>query len=107
MDTQLFRKYGFKVIDAEFWIEISDSEFETSDVMNRLDIWIKIIQIIQNLVEFRPLKAELLLRQCSSLEAHLNWSVLEVYLCGLFQSHKKWKDSLEIRAALLMFSLEL
>ena len=43
--------------------------------MNRLDIWITIIQIIQNFVEFRPLKAELLLRQSSSFGPHLGWSV--------------------------------
>ena len=34
--------------------------------MNRLDICITIIQIIQNFLEFRPLKAELLLGQSSS-----------------------------------------
>ena len=51
--------------------------------MNRLDIWITIIQIIQNFVEFRPLKAELLLRQSSSSGAHLGWSVRKVCVCGL------------------------
>ena len=48
--------------------------------MNRLDIWIK---VIQNFAEFRPLKAELLLRQSSSTLAHLDWSVRKVCLCGL------------------------
>ena len=51
--------------------------------MNRLDIWIIIIQIIQNFVEFRPLKDELSLRQSSSSKAHLNWSVRRVSVCGL------------------------
>ena len=46
--------------------------------MNRLDICITIIQIIQNFVEFRPLKAELLLRQSSSFGPHLGWSVRKV-----------------------------
>ena len=50
--------------------------------MNRLDIWITIIQLIQ-LVEFRPLKAELSLRQSSSSGAHLGWSVRKVCVCGL------------------------
>ena len=48
--------------------------------MNRLDILIK---IIQNFAEFRPLKAELLLRQSSSTLAHLDWSVRKVCLCRL------------------------
>ena len=39
--------------------------------MNRLDILITIIQIIQNFAELRPLKAELLLRQSSSSEVYL------------------------------------
>ena len=39
--------------------------------MNRLDISITIIQIIQNFAELRPLKAELLLRQSSSSEVYL------------------------------------
>ena len=54
--------------------------------MNRLDIWITIIQKIQNfVVEFRPLKAELLLRlrQSSSSGSHLDWSVRNVCVCGL------------------------
>ena len=46
-----------------------------------LDIWITIIQIIQNCVEFWPMKAELLLRQISS--SHLDWSVRKVCMCGL------------------------
>ena len=59
VDTQLFRKYllRFKIIDAEFWTEISDSDFEISDVMtnyNHLNY--------NNSLEFWPLKAELLLR---------------------------------------------
>ena len=41
------------------------------------------IQIIQNLVEYRPLKAELLLRQSSSSGAHLDWNVRKVCVCGL------------------------
>ena len=39
--------------------------------MNRLDISITIIEIIQNFAELRPLKAELLLRQSSSSKAYL------------------------------------
>ena len=39
--------------------------------MNRPDISITIIQIIQNFAELRPLKAELLLRQSSSSEVYL------------------------------------
>ena len=50
---------------------------------NRLDIWITIIQIIKDFVEFRPLKAELLLRQGSSSGAHLGWSVRRVCVFGL------------------------
>ena len=55
--------------------------------MNRLDIWITIIQKSQNFVEFQPLKAELLLRQSSSSAAHLNGSVRKVCVCGLL-----WKN---------------
>ena len=51
--------------------------------MNGLDIWITIIQKIQNFVEFRPLKAELLSRQRSSYGTHLDWSVRKVCVCGL------------------------
>ena len=51
--------------------------------MTRPDIWITIIQETQNFVEFRPLKAELLLRQSFSSEAHLDWSVRKVCVCGL------------------------
>ena len=38
VDTQLFRKYllRFKIIDAEFWTEISDSDFEISEVNDKL-----------------------------------------------------------------------
>ena len=34
-------------------------------------------------MEFRHLKAELLLRQSSSSGAHLDWSVRKVCVCGL------------------------
>ena len=51
--------------------------------MNRLDIWITIIQKIHNFVEFRPLKAELILRQSFSSGTHLDWSVRQVCECGL------------------------
>ena len=51
--------------------------------MNRLDIWITIIQIIQNFVEFRPLKVELLLRESSFSVTHLGWSVRKVCVSGL------------------------
>ena len=51
--------------------------------MNRLAIRITIIQTVQNFVEFRPLKAELLLRQSSSSGVHLGWSVRKVCMCGL------------------------
>ena len=53
--------------------------------MNRLDICITIIQIIQNFVEFRPLKAELLLGQSSSSGIHLGWSVRISYVCVLLR----------------------
>ena len=52
--------------------------------MNRLEIWIIIIQKTQNFVEFRPLKAELLFRQSSSSKAYLDWSVKKVWVCGLW-----------------------
>ena len=51
--------------------------------MNRLDIRITIIQTVQNFVEFRPLKAELLLRQSSCSGFHLVWSVRKVSVYGL------------------------
>ena len=63
--------------------------------MNRLDIWTTIIQIIQNFAEFRPLKAELLLRQNSSSEAHLDWSVRNVYVCGLLGKNSTEQGNLE------------
>ena len=56
--------------------------------MNRIDIGITIIQTVQNFVEFRPLKAELLLRQCSSSGVHLSWSFRKVCVCGLLG--KNW-----------------
>ena len=56
--------------------------------MNRVDIRITIIQTVQNFVEFRPLKAELLLRQSSSSGVHLGWSMRKVSLCGLLGG--KW-----------------
>ena len=56
--------------------------------MNRVDIRITIIQTVQNFVEFRPLKAELLLRQSSSSGVHLGWSVGKVCVGGLLG--KKW-----------------
>ena len=51
--------------------------------MNRLDIRITISQTVQNFVELRPLKAELLLRQSSSSGVHLGWSVRKVCVCDL------------------------
>ena len=51
--------------------------------MNRIDIRITIIQTVQNFVEFRPLKAQLLLRQSSSSGVHLRSSVRKVCVCGL------------------------
>ena len=51
--------------------------------MNRVDIRITIIQTVQNFVEFRPLKDELLSRQSSSSMVHLGWSVRKVSVCGL------------------------
>ena len=51
--------------------------------MNRIDIRITIIQTVQNFVEFRPLKAQLLLRQSSSSGVHLGSSVKKVCVCGL------------------------
>ena len=50
--------------------------------MNRLDIWINNSNS-SDLIEYRPLKAELLLRQRSFSEAHLDWNVRKVYMCGL------------------------
>ena len=49
--------------------------------MIRLDIQITISQTVQNFVELRPLKAELLLRQSSSSGVYLGWSVRKVYVC--------------------------
>ena len=51
--------------------------------MNRLDIRITISQTVQNFVELRPLKVELLLRQSSSSGVHLGWSVRKVCVCDL------------------------
>ena len=51
--------------------------------MNRLDIRITISQTVQNFVELRPLKAELLLRQSSSSGVHLGWSARKVCVCDL------------------------
>ena len=51
--------------------------------MNRLDIRITISQTVQNFVELRPLKVELLLRQSSYSRVHLGWSVRNVYECDL------------------------
>ena len=44
--------------------------------------------VIMNFVEFRLLKAELLLRQSSSSGVYLDWSVRKVCVCGLLG--KKW-----------------
>ena len=60
-----------------------DSDIELVIWMNRLGIWITIIQIIQNFVKFRPLKVELLLRQSSLSGAHLDWSARKVCVCDL------------------------
>ena len=50
--------------------------------MNKLDIRITISQTVQNFVELRPLKIELLLlRQSSSSRIHLGWRVRKVYVC--------------------------
>ena len=51
--------------------------------MNRLDIRITISQTVQNFVELRSLKVELLLRQSSSSGFHLGGSVRKVYVCDL------------------------
>ena len=51
--------------------------------MNRLEIWITIIKKIQNFVGFRPLKAELSLKQSSSSGANVYWSFRNVCLCSL------------------------
>ena len=48
--------------------------------MNRLEIRITISQTIQNFVQLRPLRVELLLRQSSGV--HLGWSVRKVYRAG-------------------------
>ena len=50
--------------------------------MNRLDIRTTISQTVQNFVELRALKVELL-RQSSSYGVHLGWSVRKVYVCDL------------------------
>ena len=60
-----------------------DSNIELVIWMNRLGIWITIIQIIQNFDTFRPLKVELLLRQSSFCGAHLDRSARKVCVCGL------------------------
>ena len=65
--------------------------------MNRLDIRITIIQIIQNYAEFRPLKAELLLRRNSFSEAHLDWSVRKVCVCGLLGKNSAEQGNLEYK----------
>ena len=52
--------------------------------MNRLDIRITTIQTVQNFAEFRPLKAELLLRQSSSSAVHLGWSECQKILCVVY-----------------------
>ena len=56
-------------------------------VLRKLVMWINrlaiCITIIQNLVGFQSLKAELLSRQSFSPWAHLDWSVRKVYMCGL------------------------
>ena len=41
--------------------------------------------MIQNFVEFRPVKAELLLRKSSLSHAHLDWSVRKVCECFLLR----------------------
>ena len=50
--------------------------------MNRLDISINNSNN-SNLVEYRPLKTELLLKQSSSSGVHLDWNVRKVCVCGL------------------------
>ena len=82
--TRLFRKYlpRFKVIDPEFELRLVTVILKLVMWMNRLDIWIK---MIQNFVEFRPVKAELLLRKSSLSHAHLDWSVRKVCECFLLR----------------------
>ena len=65
----------FKVIHVEFCIETSFSDFEFSH-MNEYSV-------IQNLVEYRSLKVEILLRQYSSFGAHLDWNIRKVCVCRL------------------------
>ena len=55
--------------------------------MNRPDIRITISQTVQNFVELRPLKVELLLKQSSSSGVHLGWSVREAYVCDLLEKN--------------------
>ena len=75
--------------------------------MNRLDIW---ITIIQNFVEFRLLKVELLLRQSSSSRAHLDWSVRKVCVCGLLgkngwhRAMEPWIEKLKSSAIAFSFT---
>ena len=52
--------------------------------MKKLDIW---ITTIQNSAEFRPLKAELLLRKSSPSRTHLDWSIRKVCVCGLLAKY--------------------
>ena len=52
--------------------------------MKKLDIW---ITTIQNSAEFRPLKAELLLRKSSPSRTHLDWSIRKVCVCGLLATN--------------------
>ena len=48
------------------------------------------MQVIQNLVEYQPLKTELYLRQISTSGAHLDWNVRKVCVCGLLGKNG-WK----------------
>ena len=80
--------------------------------MNWLDIWITLIQKSQNFVEFRPLKAELLLRQRVSSAAHLNGSARKVCVCGLLGKngwHRAgepwiWTSFLKLKSSTIAFS---
>ena len=69
-----------KVIDVEFWIEVVILKLVTW--MNRLDIWIN--NSNNSALEYRPLKAELLLRQTASCQIAMS----QKFACVVYK--EKW-----------------
>ena len=76
-----YTKSNLLISDRTYWLVIVILKLVMW--MNRVDIRITIIQTVQNFVEFRPLTAELLLRQSSCSGVHLVWSVRKVCVWGL------------------------